>query len=143
MSIIYRKDKAFLTLALEHYDSIKQDANYHQNLKRQQVIYWLCSLKYTRKQLRDRMSDAHRFAEAHLQTPIKKPSFKKILDAIEAVTVLNPPEWTRQYDPKGYDHDMALVRQKQQAIKNMTAYFGDEANYAKIPDHSISMQDVN
>lgn len=143
MSIIYRKDKMFLTLALEHYDSIKQDANYHQNLKRQQVIYWLCSLKYTRKQLRDRMSDAHRFTQAHLQTPIKKPSFKKILDAIEAVTVLNPPKWTRQYDPKGYDHDMALVRQKQQTIKNMTAYFGDESNYAKIPDHSISMQDVN
>lgn len=143
MSIIYRKDKMFLTLALEHYDSIKQDANYHQNLKRQQVIYWLCSLKYTRKQLRDRMSDAHRFTQTHLQTPIKKPSFKKILDAIEAVTVLNPPEWTRQYDPKGYDHDMVLVRQKQQTIKNMTAYFGDEANYAKIPDHSISMQDVN
>lgn len=143
MSIIYRKDKAFLTLALDHYDSIKQDASYQRNLKRQQVIYWLCSLKYTRKQLRERMSDGRRFAEAHLQTPIKKPSFKKILDAIEAVTVLNPPAWTRQYDPKGYDYDVLSSQRKQEAIRNMTAYFGDEVNYAKIPDYSISMQDVN
>lgn len=143
MSIIYRKDKMFLTLALEHYDSIKHDASYNQNLKRQQVIYWLCSLRYNHNHLRDRMSDGRRFAEAHLQTPIKKPSFKKILDAIEAVTVLNPPEWTRQYDPKGYDYQMSLVRQKRQAIKNMTAYFGNPANYDKIPDYSISMQDLN
>lgn len=143
MSIIYRKDKQFLILALDHYEGIKQDANYHQNLKRQQVIYWLCSLRYNRNHLRERMSDGRRFAEAHLQTPIKKPSFKKIIDAIEAVTVLNPPAWARQYDPKGYEYDVASVRRKQQAIKNMTAYFGNSVNYEKIPDHSISMQDVN
>lgn len=139
MSIIYRKNKAFLTLALYHYSTIKPDEDYQVNLKRQQIIHWLCSLKYTRKQLRDRMSDASAFARAHLQKPIPKPSFDDILDAVSAVRAMNPPKWTEPANPKFYKYQMNIVRQKKQAIKDMTEFFGDEANYRQIPPFSITI----